>query len=114
LLAVRRVRGQIAEDSPEQAPEDSGNYFVADKTETSVTVFRGGDYLLKINVPKYSYRPLKARWINSKLLYLQTWFNPRYGAYWIYDVERESVVTHELIDDGYSAWIKCLKRNKQQ
>ncbi|HEV2665387.1 MAG TPA: hypothetical protein VG324_10765, partial [Blastocatellia bacterium] len=81
---------------------------------TSVTVFKGGDHLLKINVPQYSYRPLKARWINSKLLYLETWFNPHYGAYWIYDAEREKVITHELMDDGYAAWVKCLQSNKQK
>lgn len=76
LLAVRRVRGQIANDASKQVAEDSEIYFVANKTETCITVFMGGDYLLEINVPKYSYRPLKARWINSKLLYLETWFNP--------------------------------------
>jgi hypothetical protein len=92
---------------------DSEIYFVANQTETGITVFMGGDDLLEINVPRYSYRPLKARWINSKLLYIQTWFNPHYGAYWIYDVERERVVTHELTDDGYTAWIKCLERAKQ-
>ena len=114
LPAVGRGRGQAAEDASKQMAEDSEIYFVFDKTETSVTVFKGGDSLLKINVPKYSYRPLKARWINSKLLYLETWFDPHYGAYWIYDVERERVITHELIDDGHLAWWKCLQRNKQQ
>ena len=114
LLAVRRVRGQTIEDSSKRMAVDSGNYFVADKTETSVAVFKGGDYLLRINVPRYSYRPLKPRWINSKLLYLESWFNPHYGAYWIYDVERERVITHESIDDGYSAWINCLERNKRR
>jgi hypothetical protein len=114
LLAVRRVRGRITGGASKQVAEVGGNYFVPDQNLTSVTVFKGGGHLLKINVPEYSYRPLKARWTNPKLLYLETWFNPHYGAYWIYDIEREKVITHELMNDGYAAWVKCLQSNEQK
>ncbi len=63
-------------------------------------VLRGRQSALSLSVPSYSERPLEARWLNAKLLYLELWFNPRNGVYWIFDVEQERLVLHELMQDG--------------
>lgn len=66
----------------------------------TLLVLRGRQPSLTMSVPAYAGRPLEARWLNAKLLYLELWFNPHNGAYWIFDVERERLVIHELMHDG--------------
>jgi hypothetical protein len=50
---------------------------------------------------------MKAKWVNPKLLFIEMWFNPHYGAYWIFDVEQERVTLRELQHDGLDAWRQC-------
>lgn len=66
----------------------------------TLLVLRGRQPALSLSVPSYPGRPLEARWLNAKLLYLELWFNPRNGAYWIFDVEQERLVLHELMQDA--------------
>ena len=70
------------------------------KGSEEILVSRGKKQALKVQVPAFMNRNLESRWLNSKLLYLEIWFNPHNGAYWIYDVEAERVITHELMNDG--------------
>jgi inhibitor of cysteine peptidase len=78
----------------------AGRYTLKFTPQNAVEVQRGGKALLTLRVPGFANRPLEARWINAKLLYLELWFNPHNGAYWIYDVEKEKVLTRELLNDG--------------
>ena len=55
-------------------------------------------------IPRYAHRPIRAEWINPKLLYVTVSFNPHFGAYWIYDVENETIIHRELMNDGVMAW----------
>lgn len=66
----------------------------------TLLVLRGRQPALTLSVPSYPGRPLEARWLNAKLLYLEFWINQHAGAYWIFDVELERLVAHELMDDG--------------
>jgi len=66
----------------------------------TLLVLRGRQPTLALSVPSYPGRPLEARWLNAKLLYLELWFDPRNGAYWIFDLEQERLVLHELMQDG--------------
>lgn len=78
-----------------------GSYAVGKrKGSEELLVSRGRQPALKISLPASSHRPLDARWLNAKLLYLEAWFNPHNGAYWILDVELERLVAHELMNDG--------------
>lgn len=52
----------------------------------------------------YGWRPISAKWINAKLLFIEQYFNPHYGHYCIYDVERDKVILSELENDGTDAW----------
>lgn len=66
----------------------------------NLLVLRGRQPALSLSVPSYPGRPLEARWLNAKLLYLELWFNPHNGVYWIFDVEQERMVLYELMQDG--------------
>ncbi len=112
LMSVVPVRELPADGTRIKTAEERGYSFFFDKSETAIIVDKAGRYL-RLSVPRYGHRPFKAHWINSKLLYLEQSFNPHYGAYWIFDVERERIVTHELTDDGYKAYEKCLNKTRQ-
>lgn len=100
MLKVTRNNGKnrIAEEV--RAPE--GGYSFRNSSDNVIEVRTGKPKRLVLSVPKFSHRPLNARWVNAKLLYLELWFNPHNGAYWIYDVERERVLTRELLNDGFA------------
>jgi hypothetical protein len=71
------------------------------------------EYLSILTVEGYEYRPISAKWINAKLLYIEVFFNPHFGAYWIFDVESEKVVIFELQNDGVQAWQQEKESKKQ-
>jgi hypothetical protein len=54
-----------------------------------------------------SHRPLEARWVTEKLLLVETSFNPRAWAYWLVDVERETIVHSEHALENLPRWLKC-------
>lgn len=114
LLVVTKD-GKLAKGAKVKQSAESGSYyFVANKQETELIVFTGKDYNLKITAPEYRHRQLNARWVNPKLLFIEIWFNPHYGAYWIFDVERERVVLSELQNDGLDAWRQCREGERIQ
>lgn len=39
-------------------------------------------------------------WINEKLIYIEPWWNPLQGVYFIYDVEQEKIIARELVYNG--------------
>jgi hypothetical protein len=63
--------------------------------------------LLQLTVEEYPWRPLRARWINEKLLYLRFSWNPRAGAYWIFDVDRRRSVASERWLQDLQALQRC-------
>ena len=56
-----------------------------------------------------AHRQLKATWVNPKLAYLEMWFNPHFGAYWLYDAEKQRVVYKQLENDGINEWFFCRR-----
>ena len=75
-----------------------------DKTDTIYTdlwVYNERDYLIHIKLIEHSrqYIP-QIKWINEKLIYVQLWWGRIVGAYFIFDVERESIIIKEMINDG--------------
>ncbi len=102
LLRVTRPVEPVRADQLSGLLAASLGVYRAGKLRGSETllVLRGRQPALSLSVPSYSARPLEARWLNAKLLYLELWFNPRNGAYWIFDVEQERLVLHELMQDA--------------
>jgi len=79
-----------------------------------ILIYAGYEVGLKLQIIGYEHRPLFANWINEKLIYLEVWFNPHYGAYWIYDVENKKIVINELQNDGLPAYQQCQEYHKNK
>lgn len=108
LLKVKKIKNPSAKESRQKTSPGAGNYyFLWKKGDSKVTVFIGREYSLDLSVPKYDWRPISIKWINPKLIYIDIYFNPHYGAYWIYDIEEEKIIVHELENDGWDAWQQC-------
>ena len=86
-------------------PEDQHRPSAGPGNHIRLSTGTGDDVLL--SVPEYADRPLDARRIKVKLLYLEVWFNPHSGAYWVYDVESQTVLVNDLQNDGQDAWAQC-------
>ncbi len=105
---------KIPEEAKGTKSAKSGSYyFVKNEQGNSLSVFIDKDYSLNIVLPENLQRPIDAKWINPKLLYIEVWLSPHYGVYWIIDVEQEKVSLSELQNDGVDAWNQCrAKLNK--
>jgi hypothetical protein len=115
ILVVNQVKNPSRKESKQKKSPMSGiYYFLWNKYDAKIIVFVGREYSLELTVPEYDGRPLSAKWINPKLIYINIWFNPHYGAYWIYDVEEEKIVIHELKNDGWDAWQQCNVKEKRK
>jgi hypothetical protein len=112
LRAEKGKRISVLPDD-QHRPSDGGGYFAAEPGNR-LRLSTGRDEDVILSVPEFAHRPLAARWINPKLLYLEIWFNPHDGAYWIYDAESEKVLIHELQNDGTDAWQQCHSSQKSE
>ncbi|MBI5205758.1 MAG: hypothetical protein HZA11_12665 [Nitrospirae bacterium] len=108
LLTVKKVKNPSAKESQQKiSPLEGVYYLLWEKGDSKVTIFIGREYSLELSVPKYGWRPISVKWINPKLIYINIYFNPHYGAYWIYDIDEEKIIIHELENDGWDAWQQC-------
>jgi len=106
LLHIEKRKRATVKPDEQHRPSEGNSYFATEAgNHLLVSTGTGDDVIL--SVPEFAHRPLDARWINSKLLYLEVQFNPHYGAYWVYDVEAEKVLVNELENDGEDAWLQC-------
>ena len=83
-------------------------YFVP--TSGAILVCGDGRDCFRVTVPDFSWRPLSYRWVNEKLLYVDITFNPHAGAYWLVDVEEQSIVFSEHWLESLDEWLKCRER----
>jgi len=113
LLKVRKLKNLTAKESRDKKSSTSGVYYFLEGA-AKIIVFNGHDYSLELSVPQYDWRPISARWINPKLIYVSVSFNPHYGAYWIYDVEEGKIIINELDNDGWDAWQQCTGQTTEQ
>jgi hypothetical protein len=88
----------------------SGNfYFIELQGTRSGIVVVSGRRATRLEFRGYAHRPVKAKWINGKLLHLSTSFNPHAGAYAIHDAERNEILIEEAEHDGVIAWEECRR-----
>jgi hypothetical protein len=52
----------------------------------------------------HGWRPLLAKWVNPKLLYLWRDVTEHHGYCCLYDVEQKTVLLEEDLDDGVNIW----------
>ena len=79
-----------------------------------IQIYTGEKEGARITLKQYLHRPISARWINDKLVYLEAWFNPHAGAYWIYDVKDKRTIAHEMQNDGWAAFLQCQEYYKDK
>lgn len=84
-----------------------GSYCSVTAKNLDVVSVYGPSHRVTLDVPSAPSRPLEARWVNPKLLYLEMWFNPHNGAFWLFDTETDHVVFRQLQDDGIQEWLHC-------
>lgn len=115
LMGVSKIENRKIKNKPEKHySTDKVYYFVRENgAVNSLLVFNSKKKGLRLSIPKYKHRPIRAKWINPKLLYIEVFFNPHYGACWIYDVEREKMIYRELQNDGINAWQQAREGDKQ-
>ncbi len=116
LLVVSVAENTAIEaNSPKQYSADNAYYFVEQSgAEYSLLVYTDRKQGLRLSVPKYKHRPIGAKWINPKLLYVEVFFNPHYGAYWMFDVQNERVILQELQNDGVDAWRQVKESRRKR
>jgi len=70
--------------------------------ETSILIFNERPYLIRLvpskNDPDYFLRRLE--WVNEKLVYIEIWWGSVLGSCYVFDVEKESFVYREMVNDG--------------
>lgn len=78
-------------------PSSNGTFYlvVCSRSDDHRVVLGDSEHLLQLRVDEAPWRPLRANWINEKLVYLEFSWNPRAGAYWIFDVDRQKIVLAE-------------------
>ncbi len=64
-----------------------------------IVVIAHGKRAVQIN-SEYGWPEVTARWINSKLVHVQRYFNLFFGHYCIYDAHSRKVILEEFITDG--------------
>jgi hypothetical protein len=72
-----------------------------------IVVIVHGKRAVQIN-SEYGWPEVTARWINSKLVHVQRYFNPFFGHYCIYDAHARKVILEEFITDGREIEAKQL------
>jgi hypothetical protein len=107
LLRVRAAEKET-EPPPQREFSHNGVYWLAlEGRRTEVRLGLAGDRSLRIDVPDYSWRPLEARWVNDKLVYLGVTFNPHAGVYWVFDVVKEKAVLLEHWLEDVDGYLRC-------
>jgi hypothetical protein len=81
---------------------------------TGVTVCADQKTCLRVRVPQFAHRPVRARWVNESVLYVEVSFNPRAGAFWLLDVEAGRVVHSRRCLDDLVRWLKCPQRRPSE
>lgn len=116
LLNIESVANSDISEIKEKNYSVSGsNYFVVRSgLINEILVYSGNKEGIKVSVKGYEHRPLSAKWINEKLIYFEVWFNPHFGAYWIYDIKVEKIVVHELQNDGWASFLQCREYYKNR
>jgi len=91
------------------------NFFTLKSGQSyEVLIYTGKEKGIKISVKGYEHRPLSVKWINEKLIYFEVWFNPHFGAYWIYDIIGEKPIAYELQNDGWISFLQCQEYYKNR
>lgn len=67
---------------------------------TDILLDNERSYLIDIRLVDHSQYDLKVNWINEKLLYIQVWWGRILGSYLIFDLEKERIVSREMVHDG--------------
>jgi hypothetical protein len=75
-----------------------GDHMKPGPRDANLFIFNERDSLVHILVKDYLY--VEANWINEKLVYVEIWWGRVLGTYMIFDVEREEIVTREMIHEG--------------
>lgn len=70
------------------------------------------DSLVRLRIRDYRF--VEARWINEKLVYMEIWWGRVLGTYLILDVEREEIVTREMIHDGGDAFMQWQQARQER
>lgn len=85
----------------ESARREGNSHFHVSSSDAAVHVFNERDRLIRIKLIKRDPDlPLEIDWINEKLLYVEVWWSGALGSSLIYDVERESILLREMVNDG--------------
>lgn len=72
---------------------------------TQIKVFNERNYITEIELLDHAATYMtRVEWVNEKLLYIQFWWGRVLGTYFIYDVEKEKIITKEMIHDGGTAF----------
>jgi hypothetical protein len=103
-------------DSASRLNSKSNTKFIINQigVDNEILIYTGDKIGIKLRLNDYQHRPLSGKWINEKLIYLEVWFNPHFGAYWIFDSENKAVLVNELQNDGLTTYQQCIEYYKNK
>ena len=89
---------------------NKGYFFIEEngRPKGKVIVYAEKDHLIQIEFSDL-FGLSDVRWINEKLLFMRPWWGRIVGTDIIYDVEKETIVYAETVNDGYIAHQQFLE-----
>ena len=91
----------------------NGVRFHDSSPDAALCVFNETDRMTKILLKDhYPNFVLDVYWINEKLLYVEVWWGRILGSCFIFDVEKESIIYKEMVNDGNVAFQQWQQAKK--
>jgi hypothetical protein len=88
-------------DSAPERPSEKSVRFHVDTPDVRVRVFNERDQQIDIVLKDHDPSSLiTASWVTEKLLFIRVWWGRVLGTDMVFDVERESFVYREMVNDG--------------
>ena len=120
ILVVDKNQKSAVNPNAKRSAESGNYYFVMNEgaenpggsTGASISIFTDKNYSLKLSIPPLKHRPLSAKWVNPKILLIRVSINPHRSAYWLFDVEKEQIISTEFEEDGAIEWLQCNPSRK--
>jgi len=93
---------------------NNGSEFLVSSRDVMIYVYTERPHMIRITVfDHYPNFSVDARWITEKLLYLRVWWGRVLGSSYIIDMENESIIYKEMVQDGLIPFQQWHERSEQ-
>lgn len=76
---------------------------------SSIYIYNERQQIIRLQILNVYQSESKIEWINEKLLYIEWWWGRIVGGYLIFDIELETIIKKEMINEGTIDWQQYQK-----